>query len=184
MGEFQRNTASRRGTPSRLGTGMIAGTWIILLGLLTLWFSGVLSHRWNPNDRVQGQTLADGVRQVVLAQNAEGHYVASGRINGHRVTFLVDTGATTVSVPAGLAHELGLRAGSASLAQTANGTVTTYDTRLARVELGNIRLENVRANINPGMRGGDVLLGMSFLRRLELIQRGASLTLRQYPSPS
>ena len=122
---------------------------------------------------------ADGVREVVLRQNRAGHYVASGGINGQPVTFLLDTGATSVSIPASVAGRLGLKRGAAMRAHTANGTVTTYATRLDEVRLGNISLENVRADINPHMLGDEVLLGMSFLRKLEFTQRDRELTIRQ-----
>ena len=52
-------------------------------------------------------------------------------------------------------------------------------TVLDSVQLGNIALDRVRASINPGMQGNEVLLGMSFLRELELMQRGTTLTLIQ-----
>ena len=57
--------------------------------------------------------------------------------------------------------------------------ITTYSTRLDEVRLGNIELNNVRADINPHMRSDDVLLGMSFLRKLEFTQRDRELTIRQ-----
>ena len=160
---------------------MIAAAWVILLGLLTLLFSDWLETQQNPNREVQGRVLEGGVREVVLQRNRSGHYVAIGRINGQPVRFLLDTGATTVSVPAGLAGTLSLRRGPPQLAQTANGVVTTYATRLENVELGELSVDNVRASINPGMHGNDVLLGMSFLKQLEFTQRGDTLTLRQYP---
>ena len=111
----------------------------------------------------------------------KGTQLAIGRINGATVQFLVDTGATEVSVPAGVARGLGLAKGLAQSVQTANGVIATYSTRLDRVELGTIQLRDVRAHINPHMRSDEVLLGMSFLRNLELVQRGRSLTLRQFP---
>lgn len=168
-------------SPRRLGTGMIAAAWLLVLGLLTAWFSGWLERQRNPNTEVAGVVLADDARQVVLRQNRRGHYVANGRINGSQqpITFILDTGATTVSIPTGVARALNLPRGRAALAYTANGTVTTYATRLDSVELGNIVLHNVRAHINPGMEGDEVLLGMSFLRQLDFSQRGEILTLRQ-----
>ncbi len=165
----------------RLGIGMIAAAWVLLLGLLTLLFGDWLETQQNPNRDVQGRVLESGVREVVLRRNRSGHYVATGRINGKPVQFLLDTGATTVSVPAGLAGALGLVRGRAQLANTANGVVTTYATRLESVQLGELRVDNVRANINPGMRGNEILLGMSFLKQLEFTQRGDTLTIRQYP---
>ena len=165
----------------RLGFGMIAAAWVILLGLLTLLFGDVLENQQNPNREVEGRVLESGVREVRLQRNRSGHYVATGLINGRRVRFLLDTGATTVSVPARLAERLELERGRPQLASTANGVVTTYTTRLENVRLGELSVDNVRANINPGMRGEDVLLGMSFLKHLEFTQRGDILTIRQYP---
>ena len=49
------------------------------------------------------------------------------------------------------------------------------------MQLGELSVDNVRANINPGMRGNEILLGMSFLKQLEFTQRGDTLTIRQYP---
>jgi aspartyl protease family protein len=163
----------------RIGAIMTVLAWILVMGLLGAFFSGWLEKLNNPNQQVRAELRADGVREVVLQQNRAGHYVASGAINGHPVTFLLDTGATSVSVPADVARDLGLRRGAPLRARTANGTITTYATRLDEVQLGNITLENIRADINPRMHGQEVLLGMSFLRRLEFTQRGRELTIRQ-----
>ena len=153
--------------------------WILVLGLLSAFFGGWLEKRHNPNQQVHSELRDDGVREVVLRQNRAGHYVANGAINGHKVTFLLDTGATSVSVPSNVAGPLGLKRGAPQRATTANGTITTYGTRLDEVRLGNIRLENVRADINPHMKSNEVLLGMSFLRKLEFTQRDRELTIRQ-----
>ena len=169
-------------TPSnagRAGAIMTVLAWILVLGLLSLFFSGWLEKLNNPNQQVSTRLLADGVREVVLQQNRGGHYVANGTINGHPVTFLLDTGATSVSVPASIARPLGLKRGAPLRANTANGTITTYATRLDEVQLGDITLRNVRADINPRMQGDEVLLGMSFLRKLEFTQRDRELTIRQ-----
>ena len=117
---------------------------------------------------------------MILDRNRAGHYVANGFINGSSVTFLLDTGATDVAVPETLASSLGLKKGLPFVSQTANGTVTSWRTRLDEVRIGTIVLTDVRASILPSMTGMDVLLGMSFLKQLELVQRGETLTLRQY----
>lgn len=151
-------------------------TWILLLAMLTLYFNYYLEGRDNPNAAlalVEGQSP-----EVVLARNRAGHYLAPGRINGRRVQFLLDTGATSVSVPAHLAQKLGLKRGLPLQSMTANGVVTVYRTTLDSVTLGGIRMENVMATLNPGMQDDVVLLGMSFMQHLELIQRGNQLTLR------
>ena len=174
-------TDDHKETPNAGGVGAIMTilAWILVLGLLGAFFSGWMEKLNNPNQQVRAQLHADGVREVVLRQNRAGHYVANGTINGHPVTFLLDTGATAVSVPVRVATPLGLKRGAPMRATTANGTVTTYATRLDEVQLGNIALENVRASINPHMQGDEVLLGMSFLRKLEFTQRDRELTIRQ-----
>jgi aspartyl protease family protein len=163
-----------------LGKAMIVGMWVTLLGLLTWFFSDFLDAQYNPNQQVATSIGAGGVAETVLQRNRYGHYVATGAINGAAVRFLVDTGASDVNIPASVAEKLALKRGSAHSASTANGTITVYATRLDKVRLGEIVLHNVRASINPHMRGEDILLGMSFLKDLELVQRGDKLSLRQY----
>ncbi len=63
---------------------------------------------------------------------------------------------------------------------TANGVVDTWSTRLDRVDLGGLLMRQVPASVLPNMPGGEVLLGMSYLRHLELIQRGDTLILRPH----
>ncbi|MDH5728729.1 MAG: TIGR02281 family clan AA aspartic protease [Gammaproteobacteria bacterium] len=163
-----------------MGKIMIFVTWAILLGFLTLFFSQILHQQRNPNQDVQSMQLSSGIKQVVLQRNRQGHYVATGQINGQAMEFLLDTGASDIAIPKHLAEQLGLRALGPILYQTANGVVTGYRTKLKSVRLGNIELTQVNGGINPGMRNNQILLGMSFLKHLEFTQRGDTLTLRQY----
>ncbi len=164
----------------RLGVGMTIAMWIVLLGLLTLFFQDWDERQRNPNQNPQMRIGADGVRELVLTRNRAGHYVASGSINGEAVVFMLDTGATDVAIPGPVAKRLRLKQGKAMIYQTANGPVRVYATVLNEVSLDNISLQGVRASINPAMRQQEVLLGMSFLKYLEFTQRGNTLTLRQY----
>ena len=161
---------------SGIGRGMIIAAWLLGLALATVFFSGVLDHQRNPNQNVAID--GHGLPTVVLQRNRQGHYIATARINGEPVEVMLDTGATRVSIPATLARRLGLKRGRAVPTSTANGRVITYDTRLNAVSLGDITLHNIRASINP--HSDQVLLGMSFLKRLEFTQRGDSLILRAY----
>ncbi len=161
----------------RAGRFMWFAAWISLLVVLVLGFDTWLEREHNPNAGLM-VVDAEGPVEVVLQRSRSGHYIAPGLINGEPVQFLVDTGATRISVPLALAQRLGLKQGYASQATTANGVVTVYDTRLDEVRLGSIVLRNVAGNINPGMPGDVVLLGMSFMQDLELVQRGDTLTLR------
>jgi len=165
------------------GTGklMIFAAWLGAAALLTWLFTGELARRENPNQEVE-TTRSAGAVEVTLVRNRMGHYLANGRINGRRVRFFLDTGATHVALGESLARELGLERGPAARTRTAAGTIVTYRTTLDSVELGGIRIRDVTASINPRMSGGDVLLGMSFLKNLEMTQRGDRLTLRK-PAP-
>ncbi len=162
----------------RLGKYMIIAAWVILLALLTALFEGWLVRQEHPNEAL-ARTSGSGPAVVKLKRNRQGHYLAPGFINGQKVRFLVDTGATDVNIPAAVAARLRLKRGYPTYAHTANGTITVYQTRLSSVRLGNIVLRDVRASINSHMQGSTVLLGMSFMQQLELNQRDGILTLRQ-----
>lgn len=181
MRENPDSDPSASSNPQRgLGIAMTIGMWIVVLGLMTLFFQNWQEKQHNPNQRANLISADDGSHELVLQRNRYGHYVASGRINQQPVVFLLDTGASDISVPEGLARQIGLTRGPAMQYQTANGMITVYATTLAEVDLGGIVLQQVRASINPNMQGNEVLLGMSFLKHLEFTQRGDTLTLRQY----
>ena len=167
-----------RKSQHRLGQFMIYGAWLLLLLLLSLFFQNWLERERNPNRDLAAVDI-DGPREVVLKRARGGHYVAPGFINGEPVTFLIDTGATDVNIPQSVAQRIGLRQGYPQTAHTANGYITVYDTVADEVRLGNIALRQVPASINPHMPGDTVLLGMSFMKNLELVQKNNTLTIRQ-----
>ncbi len=162
-----------------MGRWMIFAAWALLLGLLAMFFSNLLEQQSTPNRDLMNSSTESGPKEITLLRNRAGHYVAPGFINGAPVIFLLDTGATNVAVSASLAERLALKRGAQSISLTANGRVRTWLTQLDRVQLGSIIRQDVRATIMPGMVGDEVLLGMSFLKHLELVQKGKTLILRQ-----
>lgn len=165
-------------TPQQFGRGMIIAAWVLLLVLLTWFFNDHLEGQRNPNQQLA--SVHDGAPEVRLERNRYGHYVATGALNGQPVEFMLDTGATDVSIPVAVADRLGLQRGQAVYYHTANGTVRAWQTTVDTVQLGPLRAGPVRASINPHDRGDGVLLGMSFLKQLDFSQQGNTLTLR-YP---
>ena len=163
----------------QLGKGMMALAWVGLLFGLTYFFGYWEEQQVNPN-RSPESLVGNGVIEVVLEGNRRHHYVANGLINGQEVTYLLDTGASDVVVPAALAGKLQLKPGARGYAMTANGRVEIRATLIKHLQLGEISLRNIRASINPGMHGQEILLGMSALKEIEFTQRGNRLTLRQY----
>ena len=165
----------------KIGSIMLGLMWLGIFIALGLFFSSVLDKQNNPNQSVNTLSLSGNIKELVLKRNRMGHYVANGTINSKAVTFMLDTGATDVSIPREIAQQLNLKPGPTATYQTANGPVDVQLTKLDRISLGEISLSNVRATINPGYKSNEILLGMSFLKHLEFSQRGNTLTLRQYP---
>ena len=162
-----------------IGKGMIIIAWVLIIGML-VWFFGILeTNKRNPNQNVSTHILSSGEKEVVLKSSSYGHYIATGKINNKEVTFLVDTGASYVSVPERIAKNVGLKKGAPMLASTANGTVTVYATTLDEVSIGEIKLYDIKADINPHMDSNEILLGMSFLKDLSITHQGDQLTIRQ-----
>ncbi len=154
---------------------MLAIAWLLIIAGLYWFFGGWEAKQSNPNT---ARVLNQQQGELALARNRAGHYVAEGEINGRHVTFLLDTGATWVALPTGLARELGLKRGAAVTLHTANGAAVGYQTRLDSVRLGPIEMRDVAALVADGMDADTVLLGMNFLKQLDFTQRGEKLVLR------
>lgn len=145
----------------------VATVWL-LVGL-TLF----LAVQWWQQQAVAARFTTDG-STIELRRGADGHYHWPGQINGRRVDFLVDTGATGIAIPAELARELDLPALGEVRSTTANGIATG---QLVRIDLeldGGIAARNLRAVALPGLDGRP-LLGMSVLGRLRWTQQDGVL---------
>ncbi len=147
----------------------LIGIWLALAGALFYYFQG--KYQPNTADRLGHNA------EVVLTRDLTGHYRAEAMINGIKADVLVDTGATDVSISQGLADRLGISSHLAARYQTANGEAVGYMTRLASVKLGGIEATDVAASITPGL-DGDVLLGMSFLNRMDVRLYKGTMTIR------
>jgi len=115
---------------------------------------------------------------VVLKRGPDGHYRSEALINGQKVDVLVDTGATGVAISQRVADRLGLSSRQAIRTSTANGDTVAYMTRLDSVKLGGVEAHNVAAIIAPGL-DGDILLGMSFLGRMDVRLFRGEMTIQQ-----
>ena len=112
-----------------------------------------------------------GKGSVVLYPDRGGHFFADGQINGASVRFLVDTGASTVTMSSLVAKRVGLdyrRTGRAGYSNTAAGVVPKYQVTLGKVQVGDITLYNVEGGVIEDMSASEVLLGMSFLGHFDM----------------
>ena len=173
-----KNPGKQRDFISRAGMSMTVIAWIIFLAMLFGVFDYLVSQRNNPNQNIV-TTLDGQQKEIVLQRNVYGHYVSNGTINGKDVVFLLDTGASDIAIPEAVADEIGLRKERPIMVKTANGNTRAYRTRLDSVAIGDIELYDLNATILTNIPGSEILLGMSFLKHFEIIQKGRSLTIRQ-----
>lgn len=119
-------------------------------------------------------------RQVTLVADLRGHFLSSGSINGAGVTFLVDTGASSVAMGPSTAMAAGIdfRKGEAGMAGTANGVVPVWKVRIRKITVGEITLNDVEGVVVQ-TEMPSVLLGMSFLNRMEMRRDGSTMVLKQ-----
>ncbi|WP_417513014.1 retropepsin-like aspartic protease family protein [Marinobacter sp.] len=152
--------------------------WIVFLSAATYLLGSWDARKTNPNQQLVSHTR-DGATEIKLQANRQGHYLANGTINNQNVTFILDTGATTVAVSEHIAQKAGLVRMQPSLARTAAGTVRVWDTTIPELRMGDITFNNVPGTINPDMDPDMVLLGMSVLGQLNFSQQSGVLTLSQ-----
>jgi aspartyl protease family protein len=114
----------------------------------------------------------------VLKRGLDGHYRTQALINGEKVDVLVDTGATGVAISQQVADKLQLKSINAVRTNTANGDSIGYMVRLESVQIGGVTAHDVAAMIAPGLEG-DVLLGMSFLGRMDVRLYRGEMTIKQ-----
>jgi aspartyl protease family protein len=124
---------------------------------------------------------ASGHSKVTLAADPRGHFYIDGAVNRVPVRFMVDTGATMVSLPQRDADRLGIdyRSGQRGKTRTANGLASVYLIKLDSIRVGNIELHNVDGLVVEGAGLDQALLGMSFLNRVSMQRDGETMTLIQ-----
>lgn len=108
-------------------------------------------------------------RSVVISPGVNGHFQVSGEVDGRRLNFMVDTGASVIALTARDAAMLGIHPAESeyrAMVRTANGTVRAAPVTLSRVEIEDIVEYNVGAMVLPDGALGDNLLGLTFLSKL------------------
>ncbi|MCG8317685.1 MAG: TIGR02281 family clan AA aspartic protease [Pseudomonadales bacterium] len=118
--------------------------------------------------------------QVVIKRNDIGQYITQGSINGLGVTFLVDTGATSIAMNERVARRLGIDYrvdGVEGQAMTAGGITRSWAVQLDSVKVGEIEVPNVRAAVIQGDTPHYVLLGMTYLNFVRFSERNQAIHL-------
>ena len=128
------------------------------------------------------ETASANSRSMTIRRGDNGHFNVEGSVDGRRMDFLIDTGATVIALRERDAASLGIHPAArdyTALVGTANGTVRGARVELNRVEVGPLTVYNVAALILPDEALGQNLLGMSFLSRVRMTQDNGRLVLEQ-----
>ncbi len=147
----------------------------------------VLEFRGKKNTYLLGRQISSHFKKVKIKGEANiwpvnGMYMVGGAINGQPVKFLLDTGASWISMNGQHARRLGLDyrvSGRRSSVSTASGTAQVFLINLDRVRVGDIVLHHIKAAVLEGNSPTEILLGMSFLERVDIQRKGQMMTLKK-----
>jgi aspartyl protease family protein len=132
---------------------------------------------------MQPQTARAGIRSVTVPRDSRGHFQTEGRVDGRRLGFMVDTGASVIALNESSAALIGVRPRSSDYTanvSTANGSIKAARTRLAMVEIGGLVVRDVDALVLPDEALSENLLGLSFLSKLRRFEMaGGKLVMEQ-----
>ena len=143
--------------------------WAVVMGLLYL----LMTHYLKPKPVT---ITASG--DLVIARSRDGHFYATGSVNGRPARFLVDTGASLVTVSEAFARAAGIAAGMPTTFRTANGDLAGRIVPDVPVSLGPIDISGVRVGVGlVGGDAGDALLGQSFLSKFDITLTKEHMTL-------
>lgn len=120
-------------------------------------------------EAMQGNAAASG-RRLSIGRDGRGHFRIDGRIDGQRIGFMVDTGASVIALNETSAARIGVRPARndyTALVTTANGKIKAARTRLAMVDVGGLVVRDVDAMVLPDEALSENLLGLSFLSKLK-----------------
>lgn len=171
---FSRFTSKHLGekNASPIKTGLIPMMifWCVVMGLLYL----LMTHYLKPK---QAQVQANG--DLVIKRSQNGHFYTLGTINGQEVIFVVDTGASLVSVSEAFAQKAHVSGGVPTTFKTANGSYPGRVVDGVEVTIGPVSVSNVKLGV--GLRMGEdneALLGQSFLSKFDITMDKNQMVLR------
>lgn len=145
--------------------------WLAVMGLLYV----AMNHTLKPKPAI---VSASG--DLVIPRARDGHFYAVGLVNGQPVRFLVDTGASLVTVSDAFARNAALADGEPTVFRTANGDLAGRIVSGVPVSVGPLEISAVRIGVGlVGHQLGDALLGQSFLSKFEIVLNGEQMTLRK-----
>jgi aspartyl protease family protein len=157
--------------------------WLPILTLAALWYGSDAIL-----DRIKSGKAINPIRKIseiklpyfapgsiILKTDRQGHFRGTVLVNNVPMPFLIDTGATTTTIPKNMAIRAGLPFGRQVYSSTAGGQVTHHLTQINSFKIGNVTMRYLDAQINPYL--DEVLIGMNTLKYFRMTQNGNTLTL-------
>lgn len=124
---------------------------------------------------------SSGDTEIVLTSDNRGHFITTGYINNKAITFMVDTGATSIAIDKRDAIRMGIKYEEGEIIglNTANGYTQGWKVKLDSVRVQNVELRNVEAVVGSSLGAGNALLGNSFLKRFDITQTNNQMVLKR-----
>jgi aspartyl protease family protein len=145
--------------------------WLAIMGLLYV----AMNHYLKPKP-----VIVSASGDLVIPRARDGHFYATGSVNGQPVKFLVDTGASLVTVSEQFARSAGLAGGEPTVFKTANGDLPGWIVVGVPISVGPVEVSAVKIGVGlVGHEVGDALLGQSFLSKFEVLLKGEQMILRR-----
>ncbi|TXT36285.1 MAG: aspartyl protease family protein [Comamonadaceae bacterium] len=166
----RQNLGVKTGSPRQLGLIPMMIFWCAVMGLLYM----LMTHYLQPR---QAKVMANG--DLVIKRSQDGHFYTLGTVNGVDAKFMVDTGASLVTVSDDFAKKALIRGGVTTTFKTANGDAQGRIVDGVGVSIGPVSVTNVRVGV--GLRGheaSDALLGQSFLSKFDIIMGKDQMVIR------
>jgi aspartyl protease family protein len=156
---------------------------LVVAGIVPRYYAnvtGATAAAINP-PTLQPTATADS-RSMTIVRGENGHFSVDAEVDGRRMGFLIDTGASVIALREQDAARLGIHPAQREYTanvSTANGNVRAAPVELNRVDVGSLTVRNVAALVLPDEALGQNLLGMSFLSRVRWEHRNGRLVLEQ-----
>lgn len=156
----------------QLGAAFLVIGWIAFIVLIALLLNHTLFATKTPSI-----SETDAGKQITIYRDYDSHFRIKGNINGIPVTFLIDSGATSVAMSEAIANQSKLQKKAPITAQTAAGESVGYFTKIEEIEIGGITIHNVSGVIIPDFDSNEALLGMNVLSKFTMQQNKDTLIL-------
>lgn len=156
----------------RLGATFLIVGWIIAIGLVVILVNFSLFSTKNP--MISSSQVGT---QITISRDNDSHFRLKGSVNDIPVTFLIDTGASSVAISDAVAKRAGLKYKAELTTETANGSAMGYFTVIDKMMLGPVELNHVPAIIVPNLSSDQALLGMNVLQHFHIQQTQETMML-------